>query len=88
MGRRVEVLVKGPADEEGFVQGHTQGNHVTLVNDALEPGIQNVTIVRATPNRLYATADSDGRVEVGRARAGLYQLTSTISKTSNAASTD
>ena len=52
-GREVEVLVRGPAEEEGFVQGHTRGNHVALVKGDLAPGIHRVKTVHATPNRLY-----------------------------------
>lgn len=58
IGRQVEVLVKGPAAEEGFVQGHTRGNHVALVKGALAPGIHQVHIAQATPNRLYCTTGS------------------------------
>jgi len=62
IGREVEVLIKGPAEEEGFVQGHTRGNHVAVVNGDLAPGIHDVYVAHATPNRLYcairATAQS------------------------------
>jgi tRNA-2-methylthio-N6-dimethylallyladenosine synthase len=54
VGRSVEVLIKGPADEPGFCQGHTRGNHVTVVDGGLDPGIHQVIVTRATPNRLYA----------------------------------
>jgi tRNA-2-methylthio-N6-dimethylallyladenosine synthase len=53
VGRTVEVLIKGPAEEEGLCQGHTRGNHVTIVDGTLEPGIHHVIVTRATPNRLY-----------------------------------
>ena len=54
VGHEVEVLVNGAADtEEGFVQGHTRGNHVTLIEGDLEPGIHQALVVHATPNRLY-----------------------------------
>jgi len=56
VGREVEVLVNGPAEEAGFVQGHTRGNHVVLVKGDLAPGIHRVHVAHATPNRLYCTA--------------------------------
>src|SRR5262249_47343731 len=39
IGREVEVLVNGPSEEEGCVQGHTRGNHVVVVRGNLAPGI-------------------------------------------------
>ncbi|MEK6287052.1 MAG: tRNA (N6-isopentenyl adenosine(37)-C2)-methylthiotransferase MiaB [Acidobacteriota bacterium] len=74
IGRQVEVLVKGPAAEEGFVQGHTRGNHVALVKADLAPGIHQVHIAQATPNRLYCTTEST----VQSADLKRAQLTSTI----------
>ncbi|MEW6126793.1 MAG: tRNA (N6-isopentenyl adenosine(37)-C2)-methylthiotransferase MiaB [Acidobacteriota bacterium] len=53
VGREVEVLVKGAAEEEGFVQGHTRGNHVAMIEGMLDPGIHQVMVIHATPNRLY-----------------------------------
>src|SRR5215469_708779 len=53
VGCTVEVLIKGPTEEEGFCQGHTRGNHVTVVEGNLEPGIHLVVVTHATPNRLY-----------------------------------
>ena len=53
VGREVEVLIQGAADEDGFSQGHTRGNHVTIIEGNLEPGIHQVQVVHATPNRLY-----------------------------------
>jgi tRNA-2-methylthio-N6-dimethylallyladenosine synthase len=47
------VLIQGAAEEEGFSQGHTRGNHVTIIEGALVPGIHQVKVVHATPNRLY-----------------------------------
>ena len=61
IGREVEVLVKGPAAEKGFVQGHTPGNHVALVNADLAPGIHRLRVAQATPNRLYCVTDSMAR---------------------------
>ncbi len=57
IGRELEVLVKGDAAEEGFVQGHTRGNHVALVKGSLAPGIHRVYVANATPNRLYCTTE-------------------------------
>jgi tRNA-2-methylthio-N6-dimethylallyladenosine synthase len=56
IGRAVEVLVKGSTEEEGFVQGHTRGNHVTILEGNLQPGIYSAVVEHATPNRLYARA--------------------------------
>jgi tRNA-2-methylthio-N6-dimethylallyladenosine synthase len=53
VGREVEVLVKGAAEEEGFVQGHTRGNHVAMIEGSLAPGLHQVLVIHATPNRLY-----------------------------------
>jgi tRNA-2-methylthio-N6-dimethylallyladenosine synthase len=53
VGREVEVLVRGPAEEDGCVQGHTRGNHVAIIEAELPPGIYRARVVRATPNRLY-----------------------------------
>jgi tRNA-2-methylthio-N6-dimethylallyladenosine synthase len=53
VGREVEVLVKGAATEEGFAQGHTRGNHVAMIEGLLSPGLHQVLVVHATPNRLY-----------------------------------
>jgi len=55
IGREVEVLVQGAAEEEGYVRGHTRGNHVTLIKGDLAPGIHQVFVAHATPNRLYCT---------------------------------
>ena len=54
VGRTVEVLIKGPADEPGYCQGHTRGNHVIVVEGSVETGIQQVIVTHATANRLYA----------------------------------
>lgn len=54
VGRQVEVLIKGSAEEEGFAQGHTRGNHVTIIEGNLRPGIYSAVVDHATPNRLYA----------------------------------
>ncbi|HKG20556.1 MAG TPA: TRAM domain-containing protein, partial [Blastocatellia bacterium] len=61
VGREVEVLVKGPSDEEGFAQGHTRGNHVSVMKGDLAPGIHKVRVIHATPNRLYCESESARR---------------------------
>lgn len=79
LGREVEVLIKGRAEEEGFSQGHTRGNHVAMVRGELEPGIRRVTVAHATPNRLYCMASVEsGTLSIGRDEtpANLCQLTS------------
>ena len=60
IGREVEVLVQSRAAEEGFVQGHTRGHHVTLVKGDFEPGIHKAYVAHATPNRLYCTTQPAG----------------------------
>ncbi|HWX42454.1 MAG TPA: tRNA (N6-isopentenyl adenosine(37)-C2)-methylthiotransferase MiaB [Blastocatellia bacterium] len=67
IGREIEVLVAGPAEEEGYVQGHSRGNHVVMVHGDLAPGIHRVVIDHATPNRLYGRAA--GRDTPGFSRA-------------------
>ena len=72
IGREVEVLIKGPAEEEGFAQGHTAGNHVALVRADLAPGIHKAVVAHATPNRLYCTgqkAEGSGQWAVERSRS-------------------
>ncbi len=79
IGREVEVLIKGPAEEEGFVQGHTRGNQVALVTSHLPVGLHRVTVAHATPNRLYcAPAGTVDSPEFTRQHvsSGLWQLTS------------
>ena len=73
IGREVEVLVDGPAAEKGFVQGHTRGNHVALVKDALPRGIHRVFVAAATPNRLYCTLEP-GVFDGGLPRRPAVQL--------------
>jgi tRNA-2-methylthio-N6-dimethylallyladenosine synthase len=53
VGREIEVLVKGPAEEDGFVQGHSRGNHVVVAQGNFNPGIHRMVVHHATPNRLY-----------------------------------
>ena len=79
IGREVEVLIKGPAEEEGFVQGHTRGNQVALVRGDLAVGLQRVMVAHATPNRFYcAQADTVDSLEftAKHESSGLWQLTS------------
>ncbi|HSF24142.1 MAG TPA: tRNA (N6-isopentenyl adenosine(37)-C2)-methylthiotransferase MiaB [Blastocatellia bacterium] len=81
IGREVEVLIKGPAEEEGFVQGHTRGNQVALVRSDLPVGLHRVVVAHATPNRLYcAPAGSIDSPEFNRQQtsSGLWQLTSNL----------
>jgi tRNA-2-methylthio-N6-dimethylallyladenosine synthase len=78
IGRDVEVLVNGPAEETGFVQGHTRGNHVALIGAHLAPGIHRVNVAHATPNRLYCTAESDVRqvdLKSSQLPSAIYHLT-------------
>jgi tRNA-2-methylthio-N6-dimethylallyladenosine synthase len=77
IGREVEVLIKGPAAEEGFVQGHTRGNHVALVKANLAPGIHRVKVAQATPNRLYCRTNASALGsdhELTQLPADIYQL--------------
>jgi tRNA-2-methylthio-N6-dimethylallyladenosine synthase len=78
VGREVEVLVKGSAEEPGFVQGHTRGNHVAMVRGDLEPGIHRVRVVHATPNRLYCSSNGAAGLENPAAATNIYQLTSAL----------
>jgi tRNA-2-methylthio-N6-dimethylallyladenosine synthase len=77
IGRDVEVLIDGPAEEEGFVQGHTRGNHVALINGELAPGIHRVRVAHATPNRLYCASHPEVlKLDIERAQvpSAIYQL--------------
>jgi tRNA-2-methylthio-N6-dimethylallyladenosine synthase len=71
VGREVEVLVKGAAEEVGFVQGHTRGNHVTMIESHLAPGIHRARVVHATPNRLYCEAHDSANHEPATTRREL-----------------
>jgi len=55
VGKTVEVLVRGVAKEEGYVQGHDRGNHPVLVpaHQAPTPGLYQVEIKQATPHLLF-----------------------------------
>jgi tRNA-2-methylthio-N6-dimethylallyladenosine synthase len=69
VGREVEVLIKGTADEAGFVQGHTRGNHVVMIEGSLEAGIHQALVVHATPNRLYCRADQATNLQTNAPRS-------------------
>lgn len=76
VGREVEVLVKGPAEEPGWVQGHTRGNHVTIVEGDLAPGIHRAIVAHATPNRLYCKSEASRTGEIKTVPSfPLHQLT-------------
>jgi len=77
-GKQVEVLVNGAADEPGFVQGHTRGNHVAMVRGDLEPGIHRVQVAHATPNRLYCATDSGEARLIQQPQTELHQLRSAL----------
>jgi tRNA-2-methylthio-N6-dimethylallyladenosine synthase len=77
IGQELEVLVDGPAAEQGFAQGHTRGNHVALINANLEPGIHRARVAHATPNRLYCVTDSDALpfdLKNAQLPSAIYQL--------------
>jgi len=81
IGREVEVLIKGPAEEEGFVQGHTRGNQVVLAKGGLQAGIHRVTVTHATPNRLYCSTAGSPDIDMFATRQApleLCQLTSNL----------
>jgi tRNA-2-methylthio-N6-dimethylallyladenosine synthase len=81
IGREVEVLVKGPAEEEGFVQGHTRGNQVALVKSDLGVGIHRVVVRHTTPNRLYCSPASSAdphSLDTKYEPVALCQLTSNL----------
>src|SRR5262249_62144462 len=54
VGRTVEVLIKGPADEPGHCQGHTRGNHVTVVAGSLGAGLYQAGVNHPPPTPLSA----------------------------------
>lgn len=60
-----EVLIRGDAHTPGFLEGHTRGNHPTVIPAAqgvTGAGIYQVRVERATPHMLYAHAvDSAGQ---------------------------
>lgn len=55
VGTVQEVLIRGDAYTEGFLEGHTRGNHPTIVPKAIgatEAGIYPVRIEQATPHQM------------------------------------
>lgn len=55
VGQTVEVLVRGAAKDESYAEGHTPGNHPTLVPavQAPRPGLYPVLVKQATPHMLF-----------------------------------
>jgi tRNA-2-methylthio-N6-dimethylallyladenosine synthase len=55
VGRELEALIRGPAYEPTFVEGHTQGNHPILLpaSEAPSPGLYRARIEHATPHMLF-----------------------------------
>ncbi len=76
LGKEVEVLVKGATEEAGYVQGHTRGNHVTILRGDLPPGIHRAVVAHATPNRLYCLPPDEPPLSLPS--GSLVQLGSTI----------
>lgn len=80
IGREVEILVKGPSEEEGFAQGHTRGNHVAIIEGDLAPGIHRAKVLHATPNRLYCVSgEGDGKPLSSINPQRVVKLTSNLS---------
>ena len=54
VGREVDVLVRGPAFEPSFSEGHTGGNHPILLPaaQAPTPGLYRAVVEHATPHAL------------------------------------
>ncbi len=55
VGRELEALIRGPAYEPSFVEGHTDGNHPILLPaaEAPGPGLYRARIEHATPHMLF-----------------------------------
>ena len=64
VGRDVQVLLRGPAFEPSFMEGHTAGNHPILVPaaQAPAPGLYLATVEHATPHNLFGGAARAVRV--------------------------
>lgn len=64
VGTVQELLLRGEAHDSGFLEGHTRGNHPTVVPKAVGvtgPGVHLARIEHATPHMMYATlVDSAG----------------------------
>jgi tRNA-2-methylthio-N6-dimethylallyladenosine synthase len=55
VGRELEVLIRGPAYEATFMEGHTDGNHPILLPaaEAPLPGLYRTRIEHATPHMVF-----------------------------------
>ncbi len=55
IGRELTALMRGPAFEPSFLEGHTEGNHPILlpINQAPLPGLYRVMIEHATPHMMF-----------------------------------
>ena len=55
VGRELQALIRGPAYEPSFVEGHTEGNHPILLpaSEAPGPGLYRARIEHATPHMLF-----------------------------------
>ena len=55
VGQELEVLIRGPAYEPSFMEGHTDGNHPILlpVVEAPAPGLYRTRIEHATPHMVF-----------------------------------
>jgi tRNA-2-methylthio-N6-dimethylallyladenosine synthase len=64
VGQEVEALIRGPAYEPSFSEGHTAGNHPILLPaaEAPLPGLYRAVVEHATPHMLF-----------GRVTATLHQ---------------
>ncbi|WP_155299527.1 tRNA (N6-isopentenyl adenosine(37)-C2)-methylthiotransferase MiaB [Deinococcus kurensis] len=57
VGTVQELLLRGDAHDSGFLEGHTRGNHPTVVPKAVGvtgPGVHRARIEHATPHMMYA----------------------------------
>ncbi|HEX2863941.1 MAG TPA: tRNA (N6-isopentenyl adenosine(37)-C2)-methylthiotransferase MiaB, partial [Deinococcales bacterium] len=55
VGQSLAAMLRGPAFEPSFWEGHTVGNHPVLVPEApgVKPGLTRVRVTHATPHALY-----------------------------------
>lgn len=63
IGTVQEVLLRGDAHDSGFLEGHTRGNHPTVVPKALGAtgsGLYRARIEHATPHMLYGRLIGEG----------------------------
>ncbi len=59
VGREIEVLLRGEAQEPGYLEGHSRAHHPVLVqrSEAVSgPGLYRVRVGHATPHLLFAQA--------------------------------